>query len=218
MEEKRRAQGKKLQQIMQEKRNKITQQNQERLVDYKSLMSAHSEDTNIKKELKQRGMKTVEDLEHEIKKLEIKLGIATKSDEDKFNLLDRDDAELTTDELKKKRMQKAQFKLQEARQKKQNLQKEEQKRIAALTSEERNDYVKKLYEQRCELLDGIAKRKVEREQRLKRGGTAAKKRLKQMAGMINANEDDAPVYHNGSDHDDSEGEFGLNDDDWDVYR
>jgi hypothetical protein len=54
----------------------------------------------------------------------------------------------------------------------------------------------------------------------KRGGVAAKKRLAAVAGMVEAKDTDQGLLHQAGSPETSESDdgFGMNDDDWDVYR
>ena len=52
----------------------------------------------------------------------------------------------------------------------------------------------------------------------KRGSLATKKRLAAVAGMVNANDTDKLMHHKPGESTSSDDGFGMNDEDWDVYR
>lgn len=114
-------------------------------------------------------------------------------------------------------MQKSNQIIREERKKKEN---EEKERIEELIDKDRDAYIKGLYDQRQAILERIEKRKKTEEQFAKRGSMRNKSRLKVMAGMVNAIDSDKTQFlHPGADKKDGmDDNFGVDDQDWDVYR
>ena len=90
---------------MEEKRKKMKEAMEQRLVNLDSLLSAMP--PTIKADLRELNVKSVKAAEVEIERLQIKLKLKeekVKTDEEKYNLLDKEDEELTSSQLRKKRM------------------------------------------------------------------------------------------------------------------
>ena len=83
----------------------------------------------------------------------------------------------------------------EAREKMKKKQEEERERIDKLKSEDKDKYIKGLCDSRSKIMQRIDNRKRLQEQVAKRGSITNKRRLAVMAGLIEANDNDAPAYH-----------------------
>lgn len=174
---------------MEEKRRKKKEEMETRLIDLRSLKSlidetkgtadqqhpqdvekeAHGQGTQgvdqIKEELKKRGIACVKELVEQIDHLEVKLNLKQKkvlTDAEKYDLIDRPDEELTEEQLKRKRVQKMQKSSSIAREEKRKKAEEEQRQIDALKDDDKDKYIKSLYDQRKYLLDSIELRKKKR--------------------------------------------------------
>ena len=67
-------------------------------------------------------------------------------------------------------------------------------------------------------MQGIENRKRLREQVSKRGSITNKRRLQVMAGLIQVNENEDITHHQPGKENDKSDMFGMEDDDWDIYR
>ena len=64
----------------------------------------------------------------------------------------------------------------------------------------------------------IENRKRLREQVSKRGSVTNKRRLQVMAGLIHVNDNENVTHHMPSKENDKGDMFGMEDEDWDIYR
>ncbi|KAI8868851.1 actin-like ATPase domain-containing protein [Ramicandelaber brevisporus] len=154
-----------------------------------------------------------------------------------YPLLAIPDDQLTQEQIKEKRRQRL-LKIGAEQRAKNRAAKEEERRKAeeaARQDEERRladpvAYVEDLKRQRQAILDKMAERERRRKQVMDRRGAAAQKRMKSIANLASS-ENDTTVYGNkrrrrrdqlndtGPQREDGEDDgFGLNDDDWAVYR
>ena len=110
----RKEQGRKLKEMMEKKRQDKNKKLQEELKDLENIQFGKQEGSldihAFKEELQHRGFGSTESFMNKINQLKLKLKI--KQDDDtvaadtKYNLIDREDHELTPDEIKQKRIQK----------------------------------------------------------------------------------------------------------------
>lgn len=197
------------------------------MVDLKSVISQYQDqgfEKTLKKQLEDRGIKDLEELEETIENLEIKLGLRVKrekTDAEKYGLIEIPDDLLTPEQVKTKRIQKMHKTSSEMREVRRKKEDEEHKRIDDLKDEDRDLYIKGLYDQRHAIMERIELRKKQVEQCSKRGSLKNKLRLRVMAGMVHANDNDGTQFHKPGMENDKKGEdamFGYDDEDWNIYR
>ena len=116
---------------------------------------------------------------------------------------------------------------QEMRERRKLIQAEEKKRTEELKTKDKDTYLANLYERRRFILEKMQKRAKQREEISKRGSKTAQRRMQMIASLgieekpekkratRGAVQDAQPQQPEREDGDD---EFGMADEDWDVYR
>ena len=64
-----------------------------------------------------------------------------------------------------------------------------------MNEEEKDQYIKNLYDQRQKIIDKMDVRKKKREDLAKRGSLASKRRMRALAGMVEAQDTDKILHH-----------------------
>lgn len=168
------------------------------------------------------GFKSFDQLLDKIETLREKLGIAEKSEkgeEDKWPLINIDDSELDEEQKKLKRIQKMQKSSYLKRMEKHMKAEAEKAKIDQLKKDKPQEYLDSLYKKRKAIYKRIEDRLNRREQMKKRDGFNRK--MKTIAKIGAVDDDNVKTKKKGNKNkknDSSDDDFGVNDEDWQLYR
>jgi len=210
----RKEQGQRLREINQKKR----EEKQKKFTKELSILEVHENNRSLeedKAKLADLGFDSMEDLLEKIEYLREKLGITIKEEkkeEEKWPLINIDDSQLDDEQKKLKRIQKMQKSSYLKRMEKRKRDEIEKQRIEKMKTEDPESYKKSLYAKRKIIYHRIEERKEMKEQMSKRDGF--KRKMKTIAKIGAINDESNNKKKDISDEDD----FGINDDDWQVYK
>ena len=210
----RKEQGKRLRDINQKKK----EEKKRKLVQELNLIEVYENDRSLEEDsikLKELGFKTMEQLLEKIEYLREKLGITLKEEkkeEEKWPLINIDDSELDEDQKRLKRIQKMHKSGFQKRMEKRLKDEAERKRIDQMKSEDPEKYMKNLYLKRKKIYQRMEGRKERKELMSKRDGF--KRKMKTIAKIGAINDESKNKKKDESEEDD----FGINDEDWQVYK
>jgi actin-related protein 5 len=207
----RKEQGHRLREINLKKREEKQKKLSKELFQIEPFENEHLEE----EKLKELGHKSMEEMLERLEYLREKLGITPKEekkDEDKWPLINIDDAELDDDQRKMKRIQKMQKSSYIKRMEKRKKDEAEKQRIDKMKTEDPESYIKNLYAKRKTIYKRIELRKEKKEQMSKRDGFKRKMKTIAQIGAIN------DETKNKKKEDSEEDDFGINDDDWQLYK
>jgi actin-related protein 5 len=237
--EKRREQGRRLKEQQDKMRIQKLQMKQNELSELQEIHQNYTSGNTNKKEfisaLKRKGIADETALQSALKTLEewiIKTnnriaGIIPEpaiKEAPSFHLLEVPDTELNEDELKEKRIQKLMKANYDARErqkiekeKAKALQKEKEERDEEERQANPQQWLELKHSRRQEILDMINEKKKSKEQLQNRRSQASKNRLKNISEM--AIEKKTPKKRRRNEKiDEDDDDFGMNDDDWMIYR
>ena len=136
----------------------------------------------------------------------------------KYNLLNTADAFLTPEQLKMKRIQKMQKTAAILREEKKKAQSDAKEQLESLKrSCDRNKFLRGLYQKRLEILEKMNEWAKKKEEFSKRGTQQAQQRMQKIV-ELGKEERQAPSVQVKVNKDTTDDDFGLKDQDWEVYR
>ena len=109
------------------------------------------------------------------------------------------------------------------REKRKKQQDEERKRVDELKTTNKEQYLQTLYDRRQVILERLQERARQREEITKRGSKTAQRRMQMLAELGGEETEKKRVTRGGlvpqeKEREDGNDDFGITDEDWDVYR
>lgn len=229
-EEQKKEQSRRLKEIIQKKKEEKYQKLQNELTNLERIIQLKETDKfTFEEELTHNGFENLTELENRINKISTKLNnnIAnldnnnySKEDLDKrYPLLLIDDNQLTSEQLKMKRIQKMQKNAFLNRLEKREAAKKEKERIEELKQKDPEKYLINLYKTKKEILDRLKKYQDLKKDMMNRHSKLNMKRIQVLAELgQDKNDETSSNGKSSKSNSNNEDDFGKNDEDWDAYR
>ena len=235
-QEQRKEQSQRLKEIMQKKREENIRNLQIELESLEQIAQLKDTDKfQLDEELTNAGYASYDELMKRINKINRKLNIDISTNKDNVNkeeididkrwpLLLIQDEDLTSDQIKMKRIQKMQKKAYLSRLEKREQTQKEKERILQLKQKSPEAYLISLYRNKKEIKDRLEKYKQLRKDMANRHSKSNLKRMQTLAELgkdtsESGNNSNNNYYNNNNSSNSSvDDDFGKKDEDWDIYR